>query len=144
MRQMVIRAATCAALVVLAAGGCGGNKRPVVNLSGKVTFKGDPVPAGFINFMPDVTGGNAGEVKGFEIVDGTYDTAKGPNPGVYPGANKIMLSGFDGKAVKLWPKGKQIFNPIELTETVANGPKDFVVPESAGQNVLVVPTADPD
>jgi hypothetical protein len=125
--------------------GCGNKKRTVSQLSGKVTFKGKPVPAGFINFMPDVTGGNSGEVKSFPIVDGNYNTAEGDNPGVYQGANKVMISGFDGKPLDLWPKGKQIFNPIDLNESVPDGTntKDFVVPESAGQNVRIVPTADP-
>lgn len=125
--------------------GCGEAKREIAHLSGKVTFKGQPVPEGFINFLPDVPGGNQGEVKAFSIKDGAYNTAEGSNPGVYPGANKIMISGFDGKAKKLWPKGVQIFNPINLDLTVAAGTntKDFEVPLSAGQNVKIVPTADP-
>ena len=68
------------------------------------------------------------------------------NPGIYPGANKIMISGFTGKPkLPLWPKGEQIFNPINLDLTVAAGTntKDFEVPLSAGQNVRIVPTADP-
>lgn len=126
--------------------GCGPKARPVAHLSGKVMFKGKLVPAGFINFMPDVTAGNAGEVKAFPIVNGAYNTADGSSPGVYPGANKVTISGFDGQAVRLWPKGKQIFNPVELNETVPTGTntRDFEVPASAGQNVQVVPTADPD
>ena len=132
-------------VVLVTAFGCGDKQRTVAHLSGKVTFKGKPVPAGFINFMPDVTGGNAGEVKAFPIMDGEYNTAQGDNPGIYPGTNKVMISGFDGKPLDLWPKGKQIFNPIDLTETVPAGTttRDFVVPDSAGQNVRVVPTADP-
>src|SRR5436190_882704 len=100
--------------------GCGQAKREVANLSGKVIFKGQPVPAGFINFMPDVVGGNRGEVKAFEIKDGVYDTAQGPSPGIYPGPNKIMISGFNGKPkMPLWPNGEQIFNPINLDLAVA-------------------------
>jgi hypothetical protein len=124
--------------------GCGGGKRETVNVSGTVTFKGKPVPSGFINFMPDFAGGNKGEVKGFPIVDGAYNTAEGSSPGIYAGANVITISGFDGKKQNLWPKGKQIFNPFELKENVSEGKKDYVVPDSAGQNVRVVPTADPD
>jgi hypothetical protein len=132
-------------LTMAVSGGCGEAKREVANLSGKVTFKGQPVPAGFINFLPDVPRGNRGEVKAFEIKDGVYDTAAGPNPGVYPGANKIMISGFNGKSKPLWPQGVQIFNPINLDLTVATGTntRDFEVPLSAGQNVRIVPTDDP-
>jgi hypothetical protein len=86
-----------------------------------------------------------GRGKGFPIKDGAYNTATGQNPGIYPGANKVWISGFNGKPKNLWPKGEQIFNPIELDLTVAEGvnTKDFEVPASAGQNVRIVPTADP-
>jgi hypothetical protein len=124
--------------------GCGDAKRSTINVSGKVTFRGKAVPAGFINFMPDFAAGNKGEVKGFEIVDGVYDTAKGSNPGIYPGANVVTISGFDGVKQNMWPKGKQIFNPVEMKENVSAGTKDYTIPESAGQNVRIVPTADPD
>ncbi len=134
----------CLAALALAAAGCGEAKRPTANVAGTVTFRGKPVPAGFINFLPDVTAGHSGEVKGFPIVDGRYDTAKGSSPGIYPGAMVIRISGFDGKAVSQWPKGKQIFNEYEFREAVQGGTKDIVVPESAGQNVKVVPTADPE
>jgi hypothetical protein len=141
-----VRAALLLAALVVVSGGCGQAKREVANLSGKVMFKGQPVPVGFINFTPDVVGGNRGEVKAFDIKDGVYNTAEGPNPGIYPGANKVMISGFNGKPkMPLWPKGEQIFNPINQDVTVAAGTntKDFEVPASAGQNVKIVPTADP-
>ena len=141
-----LRAGLLLSAMVVVSGGCGQAKREVSNLSGKVMFKGQPVPVGFINFLPDVAGGNRGEVKAFEIKDGAYNPAEGPNPGIYPGPNKIMISGFNGKPkMPLWPKGEQIFNPINLDVTVANGTntKDFEVPLSAGQNVKIVPTADP-
>jgi hypothetical protein len=92
--------------------------------------------------MPEVTGGNRGEVKSFPIKDGLYNTADGANPGVYPGTNVVRISGFDGKPAKFFPDGKQIFNPVELKETVAGGTKDFEVPPSAGQNVRIEPTSD--
>ena len=134
----------CLTALALAAAGCGESKRATTNVAGTVTFRGKPVPAGYINFMPDVSAGNSGEVKGFPIVDGQYDTSKGTNPGIYPGAMVIQISGFDGKVVSLWPHGKQIFNSVEIKETVQGGTKDIVVPESAGRNVQVVPTADPE
>ena len=145
MMRLRMMACMFAAILVVSSG-CGEAKRDILNLSGKVTFKGQPVPAGYINFMPDITGGNKGEVKGFPIKDGIYNTAEGTNPGIYPGKNKVMISGFNGKAKKLWPNGEQIFNPIEMEVSVEKGTstKDFEVPESAGQNVRIVPTADPD
>jgi hypothetical protein len=124
--------------------GCGGvATRPTTHLAGTVTFKGKPVPLGFITFTPQITGGNTGEVRSFPIKDGQYDTGKGTPAGVYPGANKVMITGFDGVAIKLWPQGKQIFNAVTFDETIANDTKkDFEVPESAGQNLRITPTAD--
>ena len=127
MARMIGRWAS-AALVACAAFGCGGgNERQTANLSGQVTFKGQPVPAGYISFMPDVPGGNRGEVKSFPIKNGAYNTADGADPGVYPGANVIRISGFDGKPAKFFPDGKQIFNPIELKESVAAGTTVVVI-----------------
>jgi len=141
-----VRAGLLLAALTMVSGGCGQPKREVAHLSGKVMFKGQPVPVGFINFMPDVTGGNRGEIRAFEIKDGVYNTAEGSSPGIFPGPNKIMISGFNGKPkMPLWPKGEQIFNSINLDLTVASGTNthDFEVPLSAGQNVKIVPTADP-
>ena len=56
--------------------------------------------------MPDVPGGNRGEVKSFPIKNGAYNTADGADPGVYPGANVIRISGFDGKPAKFFPDGR--------------------------------------
>lgn len=127
--------------------GCGPPKREVAFLSGKVTLNGKPVPTGFINFIPGVGGG---EAKGFEIKDGMYNTAEGPNPGIYPGENRIYIQGFDGKVpsgrqADLWPKGKQVMNPYEFNYTVEAGTKtkDIEVPASFGQNVLIQPVGDP-
>lgn len=145
MVRFGLRMGLLLAAILLVSSGCGSSQRKTGNLSGKVTFKGQPVPEGFINFMPDVPGGNSGEVKGFPIKEGQYNTAQGSNPGIYPGANKVMISGFNGKPKALFPQGEQIFNPIDLPLTVAEGTntKDFEVPPSAGQNVRIVPTADP-
>jgi hypothetical protein len=143
MPRSILLASLASSLMVIAFG-CGDSKKPTVNVKGTITFKGKPVATGFINFMPDIMAGNQGEVKGFEIVDGTYDTAKGSNPGIYAGANTVTISGFDGKKQNMWPKGKQIFNPHEFKENLSAGSKDFVVPDSAGVNVKIVPTADPD
>jgi hypothetical protein len=124
--------------------GCGSSERSTAKLSGTVKFKDKPVPMGFIVFTPQATSGNPGEVRSFPIKDGKYDTGTGTPPGVYPGANKIMITGFDGASVKFWPQGKQIFNPYTIDETIAAeaGQKDFIVPESAAQNLRIVPTAD--
>jgi hypothetical protein len=136
-RRTLCLAAACLGLAV----GCS-SEPPLSQLSGNVTFKGEPVPAGWISFTPDVAAG--GHVQVLQIKDGVYDSAKENEPGLRPGTYQIRIAGFDGKRIPFYGQGKQIFNPIEDTYTVPPGTSthDFVVPESAGQNVKIQPTAD--
>ena len=134
--------AVLAAILGLAAG-CSGPDAHTVQLSGKVTFKGQPVPAGYISFTPDFGKGNPGkEVRVVQIKDGVYDSAQEKNTGVYPGPTIIRIAGFDGKPLSRYPQGKQIFNPHEMHETVEGGTKDFDVPAEAARNLVITPTAD--
>ncbi len=116
----------------------------VSHISGNVTFKGEPVPAGYITFTPDVAAGTLGQVVGFQIQNGKYDSASNDPPGLVPGKYKVRIGGFDGKRIPMWGQGKQIFNPVEDQCEVPTGEttKDFEVPASAGQNVRIEPTAD--
>jgi hypothetical protein len=129
------------AVVFALAAGCGASKPELAQLSGKVTFQDKPVPAGWISFTPEP---GKGHVKVCQIRDGVYDSSKEGDPGIFPGKNLVKISGFDGKVVPLWGQGKQIFNPVDDTLDIAPGTttKDFVIPESAGKNVKIVPTAD--
>ena len=116
-----------------------------IQLSGKVTFKGQPVPAGYITFTPDVGSGNRGSIKLLRIKDGVYDSATAPpDQALTPGAYQLSIAGFDGKVQPRFNQGKQIFNPVEETFDVPDGvsTKDFTIPDSAGQNVLISPTDD--
>jgi hypothetical protein len=142
MTRSACRLAVLAAALVLAPA-CSPQGPKKVQLSGKVTFKGQPVPAGYISFMPDASQGNRGEVRVVQIKDGAYDSAKERSPGVYPGPTVIRIAGFDGQPLKLFPQGKQIFNPHELRDTLEAGTKDFDVPASAARNLIITPTADP-
>src|SRR5438067_12731326 len=133
MARAAGRLAAVAVVLALAAG-CGGGakKLPVAMVSGKVTFKGQPVPAGFITFQAE-----QGPVKSAEIRDGVYDTSKSADPGVIPGPTTIRITGFDGKKLPYYPQGKQIFNPYELKDQVAAGAttRDFDVPAAAANNL---------
>src|SRR5262245_62070959 len=124
------RLACLAVLGAALAAGCGGTEKKVGQLKGKVTFKGVPVPAGFISFTPDASKGNQGSVKVAQIKDGEYDTSLAADPGVTPGPTVIRIAGFDGKKIPYWAQGKQIFNIYELRDTLAEGEakKDFTVP----------------
>jgi hypothetical protein len=125
------------------AAGCSSRPQPV-QLSGKVTFKGQPVPAGWISFTPDVATGGLGGVKVYQIKDGVYDSAQESQPPLIPGTYQVRIAGFDGKKEPFFGQGKQIFNPIEDTYIVPGGTttKDFAIPESAGKNVKIERTAD--
>jgi hypothetical protein len=144
MRHSARRLVILAGILSLLAG-CSGSQPKKVQLSGKVIFKGKPVPAGYISFMPEFGQGNEGrDVRLVQIKDGVFDSAREQDPGVYPGPTIVRIFGFDGKPMlPLYPQGKQIFNAYELKETLAEGTKDFTVPDWAGRNVLVIPNADP-
>ena len=81
MKRLLFPGAFAAALCF---SGCSGEK-PTTQLSGTVTFKGKPVPAGYINFMPDSTKKVYGEVRMVRIKDGAYATKEGNANGVFPG-----------------------------------------------------------
>ncbi len=136
------------AWVVAFSSGC--TKQPkLAQISGTVTFKGQPVPAGYVSFTPDVASGNSGPLHVFQIKDGVFDSSLDTSPGqvsgLPPGHYFIRIAGFDGKKIPFFGQGKQIFNEVtDLEHTVPEGvsTKDFVVPESAGQNVIIQRTAD--
>jgi hypothetical protein len=133
------------AMLLPLAAGCSSSEGKKAQVSGKVTFNGQPVPAGWISFQPDSSQGNPGrEVRLVKIKDGVYDSSKEKDAaGVYPGPTIIFIAGFDGKALPRYPQGKQIFNPHELRETVQPGMKDFDVPAAAANDLVIAPTADP-
>jgi hypothetical protein len=139
MRGLIRRLLGGAAVLALAAG-CS-SKPEMAQVSGTVTFQGKPVPAGWISFTPEP---GKGLVRVCQIKDGVYDSSKEPDPGIHPGKNQVKIAGFDGKQIPYWGQGKQIFNPVDDTLDVPPGvsTKDFEIPESAGKNVKVVPTAD--
>jgi hypothetical protein len=139
---MIRTACRLIVLAALLAAGCSSEAKRI-QLSGRVTFNGQPVPAGYISFMPEFGQGNSGkDVRVVQIKDGMYDSATAQNPGVYPGPTVIRIAGFDGKPLARFPQGKQIFNPHELHATVEGGTKDFDVPASAARNLVITPTAD--
>jgi len=55
-----------ALILLIIFAGCS-SKPKMAQLSGKVTFKGQPVPAGFISFTPDI---GQGEIRVLQIKDG--------------------------------------------------------------------------
>jgi hypothetical protein len=140
---MTVRMLLTAVAFLTLAIGCSNQPEPA-QLSGKVMFKDQPVPAGWISFTPEAAGGVLGPVKVYQIKDGVYDSAREKQPPLLPGAYQVRIAGFDGKKIPFYGQGKQIFNPILDKFTVPPGTtaKDFVIPPSAGQNVRYEQTAD--
>jgi hypothetical protein len=83
----------------LIVGGCGAKTGTV---SGKVTYKGEPVPGGFINFLPQ-TGPDQGRVFSSTIDEsGSYQVA-----GVPVGPVKIIIQDPGGRPPMNKPKEKK-------------------------------------
>lgn len=142
MRLLTRRApgALALGLVLIGLAGCT-SKPPMAQLSGTVTFQGKPVPAGWISFTPEA---GVGTVRVCQIKDGVYDSSTEGETGIFPGKNLVKIAGFDGKKIPMWGQGKQIFNPVDDVVEISAGTstRDFVIPEAAGKNVKIVPTAD--
>jgi hypothetical protein len=141
----VIARAVLVMLICLFLGADCTSKPKAAQLSGKVTFRGRPVPAGYISFAPDVANGSQGQIRVLQIKDGSYDSAKEAPPGINPGPYFLRIAGFDGKRIPYFGRGKQIFNEwkdIEFTIPEGASTKDFEVPSSLGENVHIQRTAD--
>lgn len=88
--KLVLRGAAC--FLLLMAVGCGGSGLTRYRVSGKVTYRGQPVPAGEVRFSPDHEKGNSGPATIAIIVDGAYTTPRGK--GVVGGPHKILVTGY--------------------------------------------------
>ena len=139
LRALWPAAVACGLLV-----GCGGDDGPPrADVSGTVTFKGQPVPVGKIFFEPDTAKGNSGPQAFADIKDGKYSTAES-GKGVVGGPHLVRISGWDGKAQGDMTMGNSIFVDYR---TVVDLPKeaavlDFLVPESAGATVPKGPVTE--
>jgi hypothetical protein len=107
--------------------GCGGEK--AYHLSGKVTFKGQPVPVGQIVFEPDASAGNKGQAAYAKIKDGYYDTHL-EGQGTVGGPHIVTIHGRDGIPRGELLNGLPLFHDyttqIDLPKT--DGEQNFEVP----------------
>jgi hypothetical protein len=140
-RLTTARAGVVAALVSVAALGCGGGDTH--RISGKVTFKGQPIPAGKIYFMPDGSKGNTGPTGYANITDGSYDTSAAGGQGILGGPTIVAIEGLDpsAKPDKADPSGEvTVKSPFPRYETSIDLPrgvttKDFDVPAEAVKGI---------
>ncbi|MDY0168936.1 MAG: hypothetical protein RBS80_20490 [Thermoguttaceae bacterium] len=114
--------------------GCGRREGTQYDLSGTVTFDGQPVPAGQILFVPDTSKGNSGPAAAVPIREGKYDT-RSANRGTVGGPHVVTITGFDGKPdpdAEL-PEGRMLFSDhrIEVDLPTKTSTLDFAVPATA-------------
>jgi hypothetical protein len=115
-------------LVALSLASCSGGTRRY-EISGSVTFKGNPVAAGTVLFEPDTAKGNKGPGSLGEIVDGAYRIVA--KNGVVGGHYLVRITGFDGKGDERGEsqRGRQLF-PEEVQ-------KVELPPADSTHNILV-------
>jgi hypothetical protein len=111
--------------------GCGSDKGGRV--SGKVTFKGQPVPAGKIYITPDSSKGNSGQTGFADIKNGAYDTAAEGGQGAAPGAVIFTVEGMDPNP----PPGAE--PDVTMTVLFAGYEKKVDLPASASVQDIDVP-----
>jgi hypothetical protein len=122
-------------LVVALAVGCGDGK--TYRITGKVTFKGQPVAAGKVYFSPDGSKGNTRPSGFAEVRNGEYDTDAAGGRGYGGGPTVIAVEGFDPKlkGKKDDPSGEStagaLFPRYEFSVDLPREPqtKDIVVPD---------------
>lgn len=108
-------------------------------LRGNVTFNGQPLPVGEIQFRPDFDRGNQGPGTIAKIVDGTYQTPE--QKGIIPGPMVVTISGFDGIPYEykdggetiVEKRGKPIFTNYRTNVEIPKGSNEFdiSIPQSA-------------
>lgn len=117
--------------VCLSLFGCGPGGPERFHVSGQVTHKGQPVPAGTIIFEPDFSKGNDGPQGRALIKAGAFDTAAADGIGTVGGPHNITILGTDGQnPTETSPQGKPLFAPFITTAELpkGNGKLDFTVP----------------
>ncbi len=135
MKHALLLSAFATGLVFTA--GCGGGP-DMHQLNGKVTFDGQPVVYGDVQFIPDASKGLQGPGGNAEIIDGIYDTSQAGGKGLSKGphiarvtifAEKLVAGSGDETQVSKAPKPLAVGFPIEVDVT---GPTlDITVPASA-------------
>ncbi len=108
--------------------GCGEKGPKRYDISGKVTYGGQPIPAGSITFIP--SGGNQGPAGTAIIEDGSYDTGS-DGTGHVGGTHRVVITGLSGAGDdEFFPEGKPLFSDyeIEIDLPQEETTEDFEVP----------------
>jgi hypothetical protein len=116
--------------------GCGPTGPVRFEVSGEVTFRGQPVPAGMIYFTPDAPKGNQGPQAYAPIRQGKYDTRHG-GKGTVGGPVTVRIEGFDGKGEVPGAVGNPLFVAYEIPAELPHSDttQTFDVPVSAAEHL---------
>lgn len=110
--------------------GCG-NDSGRADVSGRVTFQGEPVPVGTIEYRPNSEKGTGGPQTLLVIRDGYYES-KGKGP-VF-GHHIVKVSGYTGVEIPFVPEGERLFpvhkEEVEITEDSYKIDYDFPLSDS--------------
>lgn len=119
-RLSVIRASALAiSLPVLLTLGCSEPDVKRYHVSGRISWNGEPLKAGYILFDPDAKKGNKGPQGLAIIADGQFDTRTKGGRGVSPGDQILDVSGYDGRnATEDNPLGKLVFLGYKKSESI--------------------------
>jgi hypothetical protein len=123
----------CLLLVILLVG-CAKPGPQLYDVSGSVTFDGQPIPKGTVLFQPDESKGCTGSAGIALIRDGKYDTAAEGGTGVVGGPHLVRIVGLDGKPIdSMSPDGIPLFPDYTTTVDLpkANSTQDFAVPKDS-------------
>lgn len=114
---------------LLSSAGCGKGGPPQFQLSGKVTYGGQPVPAGSVTLIPDGTQGNTGPAASIPIRNGAYDS-RPEKTGHFGGAYLVRVTALDGITSPEMPVGTPLFPDYEfrLDLPTQDTTQDFEVP----------------
>ncbi len=120
---------------VVGLGGCSGEStQPRYQVSGSVTYAGQPVPSGLVKFEPDVDKGGVGPGSYAPIKDGTYCTEEG----LCAGPMKVRICGMDGIEQEVVKDGETVMAESPLFDEYPTQAEvkhkdtvvDFEIPEA--------------
>jgi hypothetical protein len=120
----------CLLLVTILLAGCAKPGPQLYDVSGSITFDGQPIPKGTVLFQPDESKGCTGSAGIALIRDGKYDTAAEGGTGVVGGPHLVRIVGLDGKPIdSMSPDGIPLFPDYTTTVDLpkANSTQDFAV-----------------
>ncbi len=143
-KKMAFRSALVAAMGLVVAIGCGDNtglaKR--YSVSGKVTYKGQPLENGRISFIPSSGVGNPATG---QVENGQYTlTTLTPNDGAIPGKYKVtvLAQEIDNTQMKAIAKGGQFHHDAAFTKAMKNAktlvPAKYALADTSGSEREVV------